>query len=1489
MTVIWKLLVGIAVASVLSAGAAAEMTFSRLNVSLEGDMGAAGVGTDLVTGAAFAYYSEGMKKTVTTVALPEATTTEYMGIFDKQLYLLNKTIIIAGTFGAEVCAPGQKSVYTEYEGTEEPVLGASVLGVDGLANSTLVVFLSGEVQLVEAHVGSAAVVKSKHKASALTNIDANTTVRRVPGGAAVRNVKGAQFFVNTTCLAAGTSEDGACVQTLRGLQETALCAAADRAGYWYTAGGHQVTQYRVDGAGAATAQRSVYVDREREVSGLFFDDTYDMLYVLTGGKSSNTEARRFFRVPAGDAFAQAALEMVETTLTGTDAVLAATVDRAYVLTHGGAETKDELGFVQLQQCSGPSERACLEDVRHCRYALAHTECMAQPACAAADVCVADVPRIVAFEPRAGAVQGAVPITVTFAAPLPATTVQARVGTSALVDATVSADRTQLVFYTSAGMAPEERAAVEVRVAQYRAAAAERYRAYDCAGATCGACAGAQDECVWLVDRGVCTSARAQEAQGRGALAVANRHFCPAFTSQSVRVSAAREDVVLGVNTLFSAQAYVCTFRNATAAVRTTGRIDWEDMHVRCPSPRASAAPDGTYTLSVGFGAGASEITVFETLDGERVTVEYTQCRSRTDCSACTGVGGCAWAFNSSAFMCVSSTECPGCVRYENRCPAVRNKLYADADAVETPHEVVLELEDAQLDSTMNLTCIQEDATGASTAAVSSPAICDPPTQTCRCNLTWTRGRTGAARVALAAGGTPFVESTFHAVRCGAHASFGACMADASRACVWCVAEARCGINPGRSNGTCVSAVPAVAAFTPVIDALGHAVEVVFTSMVFGMPAHQFACELVGADQAVLAASTLRVHNETHGTCAFGSLAAQHGIGPNQALYNVSLVIRKVNKSSVSLRDGQEDDIFAQLETASSEKATVVNCDSENVDLTCRRCQANALCAWSGRRAMCTAVLDETSSHSECPTVTALTPTSGYFERRRTKNLTLTGTRLVAGLAVRFVPLDAGSAGDAVEGNLTLVNATALNYTLTRGMAPRRYAVHVVVAAAPQRVFADTAGIVFERQQTPMSVALLLAIVVPLAAVAVALVAVLVVVLRRRGRRPFKFDVARKPDFARFAFATDLGSAGARGFPADARARDELRALLEDRLVCGALCRATASTEADRFASAMVYVHATDGQCLDLLMALVEQEVQSVPNSTQLFRGNSLASKAFRAYSRMVGLEYLWLTLARFVHELDHLARQKDRNKGKSRGDASAAGSNGEEAEAGAGAVSVLSTEFEVDPTKLGAGADEEAQTYMLSQRARQLVLCITQSTPHLPAELRALAAMLAAKVAERFPDAEHIAVGGTFFLRFICPAVIAPHCYGLLLTPDRRTPVVPGDRLQRQLVLLGKVLQNLANGVLFGKKEPFMLPMNEFISNNLPLVNDWMDTISASTAGVRFAEQATPVPPKTLTDSYSFLAAHIRAAMPKIRAALQAQNAPPELAQRLENVVNLSS
>lgn len=79
-------------------------------------------------------------------------------------------------------------------------------------------------------------------------------------------------------------------------------------------------------------------------------------------------------------------------------------------------------------------------------------------------------------------------------------------------------------------------------------------------------------------------------------------------------------------------------------------------------------------------------------------------------------------------------------------------------------------------------------------------------------------------------------------------------------------------------------------------------------------------------------------------------------------------------------------------------------------------------------------------------------------------------------------------------------------------------------------------------------------------------------------------------------------------------------------------------------------------------------------------------------------------------------------------------------------------------------------------------------------------------LSKRFPQNPQTnigAVGTVIFLRFINPAIVSPHEMGIINKP------VPLN-VKRCLMLVSKILQNIANHVEFGK-EQHMLPFNDFI------------------------------------------------------------------------------
>ena len=76
-----------------------------------------------------------------------------------------------------------------------------------------------------------------------------------------------------------------------------------------------------------------------------------------------------------------------------------------------------------------------------------------------------------------------------------------------------------------------------------------------------------------------------------------------------------------------------------------------------------------------------------------------------------------------------------------------------------------------------------------------------------------------------------------------------------------------------------------------------------------------------------------------------------------------------------------------------------------------------------------------------------------------------------------------------------------------------------------------------------------------------------------------------------------------------------------------------------------------------------------------------------------------------------------------------------------------------------------------------------------------------------------------FFLRYVIPAIVSP-------APTHLQGVDVGKKERRLLILIGKVIQNVASLVEFGEKERFMVPCNVFIGENIPMMKNFYSEIS---------------------------------------------------------------
>jgi len=286
--------------------------------------------------------------------------------------------------------------------------------------------------------------------------------------------------------------------------------------------------------------------------------------------------------------------------------------------------------------------------------------------------------------------------------------------------------------------------------------------------------------------------------------------------------------------------------------------------------------------------------------------------------------------------------------------------------------------------------------------------------------------------------------------------------------------------------------------------------------------------------------------------------------------------------------------------------------------------------------------------------------------------------------------------------------------------------------------------------------------------------VVVILLVRKARQPKRggvnFIPLEKKDFTKIIWGEQLNQ-NPEKTTGNTKQLEEL--LIDDNLELAAtISKITQITEADKIAKAMVVIFQENDKVLHLLQAFIGEEVNTTESAGTLFRSNSMVSKMFKFYSRLIGLPYLYETIGPEINELI-------------------------EEELG----------LEVDPEKMEEGTDLDEMRWTLMAQSQKILKSILNSVDKCPPQFRVLFSHIKKCVSERFPGNVNTTIGGFIFLRFFCPAVSSPEAYGIVEEP-------PSASSRRLLILITKVLQNLSNDVEFGSKEPYMTKMNDFIQSN---------------------------------------------------------------------------
>ncbi|XP_060536829.1 neurofibromin isoform X2 [Cylas formicarius] len=238
----------------------------------------------------------------------------------------------------------------------------------------------------------------------------------------------------------------------------------------------------------------------------------------------------------------------------------------------------------------------------------------------------------------------------------------------------------------------------------------------------------------------------------------------------------------------------------------------------------------------------------------------------------------------------------------------------------------------------------------------------------------------------------------------------------------------------------------------------------------------------------------------------------------------------------------------------------------------------------------------------------------------------------------------------------------------------------------------------------------------------------------------------------------------------------------------ALANVVTTSQMDELARVFVTLFDAKHLLSPLLWNMFYREVEISDCMQTLFRGNSLGSKIMAFCFKIYGASYLQTLLEPLIQPLLDNPHQS----------------------------------FEVDPARLDTNEDIEENRQNLIALTQKVFDAIVSSADRFPPQLRSMCHCLYQVLSKRFPQFPQNnigAVGTVIFLRFINPAIVSPHEMGIV------SDQVPTN-IRRGLMLMSKILQNIANHVEFSK-EQHMVPFNDFLKSHFETGRRFFITIAS--------------------------------------------------------------
>ncbi|KAI8394136.1 uncharacterized protein BYT42DRAFT_553510 [Radiomyces spectabilis] len=238
-----------------------------------------------------------------------------------------------------------------------------------------------------------------------------------------------------------------------------------------------------------------------------------------------------------------------------------------------------------------------------------------------------------------------------------------------------------------------------------------------------------------------------------------------------------------------------------------------------------------------------------------------------------------------------------------------------------------------------------------------------------------------------------------------------------------------------------------------------------------------------------------------------------------------------------------------------------------------------------------------------------------------------------------------------------------------------------------------------------------------------------------------------------------------------------------------LCEVCPSIDYTGVAEVLLTCFESRNKVSPFLEAVIKKEVASTEQEATLFRSTNMATRLLSLFAKQCCIDYIRITLQPAIERINNLPEAQQT--------------------------------WELDPRIMNPDEDIATNRQNVIRATEILLDAICASPPTAPRLFREELSLIADAVRQRFPEAKYTAVGGFVFLRLFGPAILTPESSGF------SKQAIPKTKNIRKLLLQAtRVMQNLANNVLFGAKETHMIVLNDFLTSKIYQVTRFLREIS---------------------------------------------------------------